>query len=196
MHDVPMGFLILIRRLDDAKWWAKHRTTHKNHVINTKLSPGWINSSDRIIHATFEVACEYVRYKFLVGKWNDYSGIQSHHRRSQVIFDEIIKDLRKNLGYQAEEYRILFDMYLWWVYEFPQRVNPYKEHQYKNSSLPTKQKTKKWYGQWFVPKTINDDNLFLAPTRDDELLNSIEVLYTSQLFDNYASLTSVIKLIE
>lgn len=200
VHDVPMGFRILKRRLDDAKWWVKHRTTHKNHIINTKLSPGWINSSDRIIHATFETACRYVWHEFLEEKWKEYSGIPSPYRRCRVIFDDIIEDMNNGNGrpYRGPEteFGILFDMYLWWVYEFPQRFDPYSTYQDENSSPPTKQKTKKWYGQWFVPTTTNDDDLFFSPTRHDELLDSIDELYTSQLFDNYTSLASVVKLIE
>ena len=47
-------------KIKDAKWWVRHRTTEKYHLVNTGLTPGYYDADTRMLHSVFSILKEFI----------------------------------------------------------------------------------------------------------------------------------------
>jgi len=50
----------ITRRIKDAKYWVRHRTFDKYHIVHTGLKPDYYDTSVRMLHANFNLLVDYV----------------------------------------------------------------------------------------------------------------------------------------
>jgi hypothetical protein len=50
----------VINKIKDAKWWIKHRTTDKYHLINTGLTPGYYDADTRMLNSVFSILKDFI----------------------------------------------------------------------------------------------------------------------------------------
>ncbi|MFI4955659.1 MAG: hypothetical protein ACHQAX_00425 [Gammaproteobacteria bacterium] len=50
----------VINKIKDAKWWIRHRTTEKYHLVDTGLSPGYYDADTRMLHSVFSILKDFV----------------------------------------------------------------------------------------------------------------------------------------
>lgn len=62
-----------LRICRDLIWWVRFRTTNRNHVVKTDLTPGWWDSDTRLVHASFAILERFVEREkpFDRIQWND-----------------------------------------------------------------------------------------------------------------------------
>lgn len=199
LKDIPNFVRRKRQELNTAVWWVRHRTTDKNHIVNTGLQPGWNTPSDRIYHSAFEVMRETVQHKYLSRYYEDelFSNIQIPQHKDIAILNKLAEE------YGNERIRDLADLYVWWVYEYPNRACPWdRSSGYRRIMTKTKQKTKRWYGGLFVPtvKTVfidgdpNDPFTALGP-KVDSVRHAVSQLYEQQMSDNFKRLASLMLLL-
>ncbi len=50
----------IFKTIENGIWWCKYRTTHRYHVINTRLKPGYYETDDLILHSVFVLLQNFV----------------------------------------------------------------------------------------------------------------------------------------
>lgn len=101
-------------------WWVRHRTTDQYHVVNTKLTPGYYEVDQRMLHSAFSLLVEYVEVGLA-----SRSGMTKNAKVGGLSFLAAeINDSSVNQEVReiAEATR---DLYLWWTVERPQRIDPW-----------------------------------------------------------------------
>lgn len=190
ISEFPMFFRRTRHQATKAIWWVRHRTTDRNHVVDSGLKPGWLNSRELMYHTAFEIMRREVQRRYL-NKSTLLEKDQSPYQRDEVTLRHYAKE------FSNPQINELADLYLWWVYEFPRRVDPWSA---STNSAPlvvkkVKQKTKRWYGKFFVPtlfEKYSDDPLYTVPGPEvDHMRLAVDNLYNSQLDENFKKLASL-----
>lgn len=75
----------------DLWWWIKYRTTHRNHIIKTDLTPGWWDCDSKLLYASFAILERFV---------------EREHPFERIVWD----DADTTREYANE----IHDLYLWW----------------------------------------------------------------------------------
>jgi hypothetical protein len=97
-----------------AKYWVRHRTIDKYHVVKTDLEPNYYDVDTRMLHAVMALVCVYVEDE-------------------QGGYDELIRWGNELIGYsndanepfpgatkqQGEKDLGVADIYRWWKHEYP-----------------------------------------------------------------------------
>lgn len=48
------------KQIEKIKWWILHRTTHKHHIVDSRLKPGYYDSDWLMLNANFAILCDFV----------------------------------------------------------------------------------------------------------------------------------------
>lgn len=121
-HDLPITLRVQVRRMNDLWWKVRHRTTHRYHVVNTRLKPGYYEMNQRLLHASFSLLVDHVEIS-LASKNFDCK-IKDRALRGLDYLDWEIND-PQCAGPQADEAKIVKDLYLWWTAERTERLDPW-----------------------------------------------------------------------
>lgn len=119
-HDLPMVVRLQGKKLNDLWWKVRHRTTDRYHVVNTGLKPGYYETNDRLLHASFTLLVEYVEIGLASRNYD--SNIKNPILRGLEHLDWEIND-PQCAGPQAEDAKVVKDLYLWWTVERPERLD-------------------------------------------------------------------------
>lgn len=92
------------RRLHDANWWVLHRTTHRYHMLDTGLDPGWHDEDTMILHACMAMLGRYIR---------SHGGIDSLAKFSEELRAE--HDFMAEAGSQASDQDEAVAIWRWWT---------------------------------------------------------------------------------
>ena len=90
-------------------WWIRHRTTNRYHVLKYRnLTPGWHDVDTRILHACFDLFCDFVEQekglenlKFQI----DWDGVDTRYPDPRS--PEQIQDAK-------DTYETAKELYDWW----------------------------------------------------------------------------------
>lgn len=106
----------LYRMIVDVKFWFLHRFVkkHQYNTIYTDLEPGYYDEDTRILHGVFQCVVEYYR-----GEWEMVYGTGILKEIKETKDVAIIRQLQQ----QYDRGQHIQDLYLWWVYDYPQLVN-------------------------------------------------------------------------
>lgn len=138
-------------KLRDLKWWFLHRTTHKHHVVDSRLKPGYYDSDWLMLNANFAILCDFIEKEL---PWTCFDEIQKipwwypdkwyvKKHAQRLAFEHLEWKMKATVkqtcdgenipisGYQVDvegtwgwASKEMKELYLWWKYERP------KEHTY------------------------------------------------------------------
>jgi len=139
-------------KFDDLVWWTKYRIfpDHKYHVIRTRLSPGYRDLDQIILHGVFESLVDFVECeKSVLVKWNSNKklkktflnkcGITDYRSAengvSYLEWESKLADKQEDCNNgevigvkeQAEVAKEILRLYNWWKKDRPNRIDPYKK---------------------------------------------------------------------
>jgi len=141
----PMWVRIRKRRVNDAIWWVRYRTTNRNHVFKVKsLKPGYYDEDRMMLHMNFDLLVQHVEIglasknfqwhedrepqklpKFIRNHWPRKLGPEP----GLAYLDWEITDpeVRMQSPEQAEHAELTKRLYLWWTVERPSRMDPHTD---------------------------------------------------------------------
>ena len=68
-----------VRPLRDARYWIRYRTVDKYHLVNTKLEPGYYDTSTIMLHAIMELLRDHVEIGLAWRNWTfDVDSVINH----------------------------------------------------------------------------------------------------------------------
>lgn len=112
---------------DDPKYQLKIRFGRKyNRIKMPRLSLGYYDVSERMLHSSFELLVEFVEKD--IGARNYDSDKRSQKELGLEYIEWCISDADCNQGpapTQADQYREIKLLYNWWVYWRPSRREPW-----------------------------------------------------------------------
>jgi len=132
------------RRLHDAYWSLRHRTTDRYDVVHLRsLKPGYHEPNTRMLYACFELLVEYVEIGLSSKnwEWHEQNGpkgwrrfIHKRNKKHSIAAGVAHLDWEMTDEYillndpkQAETAELIKRLYLWWTVERPQRIWSYEE---------------------------------------------------------------------
>lgn len=112
--------------LENTKFWFFYRLHpgHRYHMINTHLGYDYHEIDDRMLHGMFSLLVEYVEVE-LAHMWSMHSEVHSKRAAGLAYLDSQISDILMEEG-DAWTYREIRELYLWWVDERPDRMDPFE----------------------------------------------------------------------
>jgi hypothetical protein len=137
-------------RLDDWKYWVRHRTTDKFHIIETGLKPGYYDYDKRMLHGCFHLLTEYVDEMDMTNNWDSY-----------LRDDEYDPE-----GKWKKVHTEVKELYEWWTIERPNRPD-------LDKLLPSLDKEGR-DEDWFMSDSRRDDPQWLEYCRVSEENSVIE----------------------
>jgi hypothetical protein len=123
-------------------WWVRYRTIERNHIINTGLRPNYHDGDMLLLHANFSILKRHVELG-LASKNNDF--MVQHKKPLLMTYGRWLKsgvgrlsglayldwlmseDIAVTAPQHAETAKIIKRLYLWWVDERPQRIDPHSD---------------------------------------------------------------------
>jgi hypothetical protein len=113
-------------------WFVRHRTIDRFNIIKIKsLKPDYYEYYERMLHGCFALLLEYVKE---LGYGCEKRGLSYLDEEIEGgIEDNIEESMRKS---QREYEKIVKELYLWWVFERPKRVNPWDLVDHVNWTIP------------------------------------------------------------
>jgi hypothetical protein len=131
---------------NETRWWIRYRLFDKYHIIKTGLQPGYHDFDERCLHGMFALLVDYVEvdlawkhsifyperkqeypwysrgiFRFRSTPKPEY-GIE--HLKWESTLDSKSLPIYERSDYQAENAREVLDLYHWWKYIRPLRVDP------------------------------------------------------------------------
>jgi hypothetical protein len=150
----------VIRPIKDSIWWIRYRTTHRYHIINTKLKPGYHDTSSLVDVVLFELLVDFVelekahmelilctgdeyghKWESRLYRWLPEFLTRSYRSRKFGIkyleweagLDDPSLDEYERSPYQAHAAREILELYKWYKDELPGRIDPFTAfHDYCN----------------------------------------------------------------
>lgn len=101
--------------LRNAKYWVRHRTIDKYHIVKTALKPGYYDVDYRMLHAVMALVCVYVE--------DEQGGEAELERWAKELLsnpDPNAPELTEALEAQGKKDLNVLDIYRWWKVEYPQ----------------------------------------------------------------------------
>lgn len=133
---LPIQISIGFRKMEDAVWWVKYRTIHRNNILKIKgLEPGYCDIDRKMLYANFSLLAEYIEVG-LSSRNVEWHTKNNKRRRWKncaeagldyidwIINDE---DIKANSPQQIEEALIVKRLYIWWTIERQKRINVYND---------------------------------------------------------------------
>jgi hypothetical protein len=139
-------YRFVTKPFSETKYWIRYRIFDRQHVIKTGLKPNYYDFDTRCIHGMFNMLIEFVEndiawhsaifYEHKMEKYPWYSkglfrfksvpkpefGVA--HLKWESTLDSASLPITERSDYQAEKARELLDLYHWWKYIRPQRIDP------------------------------------------------------------------------
>ncbi len=142
-YDSMITYKIPFRWLKNLKWWVLHRTTHKFHIVDSRLKPGYHDRDWLLLNASFAILCDFIEKELPWSAYDEFKKIpwwyptrwylKKHAQRlafehldwkmnSRMKLDENCNDdpnsdlqvLHEGTwGWSAKEMK---ELYLWWKY--------------------------------------------------------------------------------
>lgn len=77
-----------LRIARDLIWWLRYRTTNKNHVVKTDLTPGWWDADSRLVHASFAILERFVEQEkpFDRIEWNEDDASREYSNEIHALY--------------------------------------------------------------------------------------------------------------
>lgn len=147
-------------KLNELTYWYENRFVSKTHAVVTELERGvWHECDDLMLHANFQILVDFIReQKAWMNYISDGAMPVSWHKKKWP-FRRFVKlnDEENGLAYldwemtlkyddgwmdethpdfgkpthQAKAAQVMCELYHWWVYERPNRCNPYQDPWYE-----------------------------------------------------------------
>lgn len=134
---LPSKIRVIFRKINDAIWWVRYRTTHRYHDLKIKnLKPGYHDVDHKILYVNFSLLMEYVEIGLSSKnhEWHDKNtkGWFKKWKSAEAglnYIDEMIndEDIKSNAPNQIEEAMIVRRLYLWWTVERNNRIETYSD---------------------------------------------------------------------
>lgn len=135
-------FLIECRRAKDKYWrdpinWVRYRTTDRYHVLHIhNLKPGYADCDRRMLHANFQLLEDHVEIRLANRNWSWFEEQGIKHRWNTRCAEAGLAHLDWEINEpdcqhgtpgetQGDHARIKKELYLWWKYERPNRIDPW-----------------------------------------------------------------------
>lgn len=137
--DIQTWYYVVCDRIKLPFRWMQYRTTQRYHIINTKLTPGYYEIDDRILHANFSVLVDYVESElaWTYYLWNKKEKNLSHpvpfwrrkfteFRSKEYGLAAIDWDINESSWEpQKEKGKKVLELYKWWTEIRPNREDPW-----------------------------------------------------------------------
>lgn len=125
-----------MRRCRDIKYWIRHRTVDKYHVVNTGLKPGYYDTDTRMLHANFSLLVDYVEVECAWMYYICTEDIMTNRgkelftvfRNRELGLKHLDWEITLDDPYtkkQSESAKEIRDLYLWWTEGRPARPDPW-----------------------------------------------------------------------
>lgn len=107
-EDLSLWFSIKLKRIEDAWWWIRYRTTDRNHVIKLKLDgPGYYDARTLILYSAFEIFDKFMQFQ--------------HSDECHTAWDS---------EYHAAEWKEMNEIWEWWKQRETREERFEQEHPY------------------------------------------------------------------
>ncbi len=113
----------IFKKIENGIWWCKYRTTHRYHVINTRLKPGCYETDSLILHSVFVLLQDFVEIQCAHKYSCFYPKRAKVLTRQQCGIAYLKCMVRGNINQHLREpYQAILRCYHYWTYERAQKM--------------------------------------------------------------------------
>jgi hypothetical protein len=127
----------IIDFFENIRWWFVHRLHPKKkyHLVDTKLKPGYYDKDKLMLHANFSLLQDFVEiecaalYNIMEDKpkkLHPGSAGLMHIDEMIELYQNMKSGTKKFRQDRIKMYETMKSLYLWWMIERPNRVDPYE----------------------------------------------------------------------